>query len=398
MTINIRGATDDAQRVSKSKVSQLSGAGLAVTALCTVMFQAGVCFAVETSPLPLEAFAPPAKYAGLYGEFRSPLKFDNNDEVKTSADWGRRREEILKNWHARMGAWPPLIAGQRLEYLESVRRENFTQHHVRFNWTPDEKTDGYLLVPDGKGPKPAVITVFYDPETAVGIKEDAKPFRDFAYQLTRQGFVTLSIGTREATARQEFSLYYPDLNNAQVQPLSMLAYAAANAWNVLANVEGVDPARIGIMGHSFGGKWAMFASCLYEKFACAVWSDPGIVFQENRSSINYWEPWYLGYHPQPWRKRGLMTEENPGRGLYPKLRAEGYDLTDLHALMAPRPFLVSGGAEDPPERWIPLNHSIGVNKLLGYENRVAITNRPEHSPDSEAVQQMIQFFTQFLHP
>ena len=52
--------------------------------------------------------------------------------------------------------------------------------------------------------------------------------------------------------------------------------------------------RIGIIGLSYGGKWSMFASCLYEKYAAAVWSDGGIVFDDTRGSINYWEPWYLG--------------------------------------------------------------------------------------------------------
>ena len=73
-----------------------------------------------------------------------------------------------------------------------------------------------------------------------------------------------------------------------MQPLSVLAYAAANAWEVLARVESVDSTRIGIMGHSYGAKWAMFASCLYEKFACTAWSDPGIVFDETKDNyINY---------------------------------------------------------------------------------------------------------------
>ena len=44
---------------------------------------------------------------------------------------------------------------------------------------------------------------------------------------------------------------------------------------------------------------------------------------------------------------------------------DGRDLHELHALMAPRPFLVSGGSEDPPERWKALNHAVAVNKLLG---------------------------------
>jgi hypothetical protein len=71
-------------------------------------------------------------------------------------------------------------------------------------------------------------------------------------------------------------------------------------------------------------------------------------------------------------------------------------LHELHALMAPRPFLVSGGSEDPPERWRALNHSIAVNRLLGYENRVAMTNRPGHTPTAESNEQIYQFFAHFL--
>ena len=40
----------------------------------------------------------------------------------------------------------------------------------------------------------------------------------------------------------------------------------------LAQTPNVDPKRIGVVGHSYGGKWAMFASCLYDKFAAAAWS------------------------------------------------------------------------------------------------------------------------------
>jgi hypothetical protein len=340
-------------------------------------------------------FSPPEKFQNEFGEFRSPLKFYNGDSVNSVEEWPTRRQEILNRWHEMMGVWPDLITDQGLEIIETTKREDFTQHKVSFRWFPNEKTEGYLLIPDGEGVKPAVITVYYEPETAIGL---GRPFRDFAYQLTKRGFVTLSLGTKEATANKTYSLYYPSIEKAQVQPLSMLGYAAANAWNVLAKVEVVDSTRIGIAGHSFGGKWAMFASCLYEKFACAVWSDPGIVFDETKgSAVNYWEPWYLGYYPPPWsdtwRKTGLT--EN-AKGLYPKLVRGGYDLHELHALMAPRPFLVSGGSSDPPERWKALNHAIAVNKLLGYRNRVAMTNRPEHSPNEESNEQIYRFFEYFL--
>src|SRR5690606_35327606 len=151
-------------------------------------------------------------------------------------------------------------------------------------------------------------TVYYEPETAAGLGE--KKDRDYALQLTKRGFITLSLGTTQATMDKTYALYYPDIDHATVQPLSMLAYTADNAWYALSHLPEVDSQRIGITVHYLRGKWAMFASCLFDKFACAVSSDPGIAFQNDRPSINYREPWYLGYHPKPWRERGLITEEN----------------------------------------------------------------------------------------
>ncbi len=339
-------------------------------------------------------FTPPPQWAGQLGDYRSPLLHADGTRVETAEQWAQRRAEILQQWHKLLGAWPELITEPEVQELESVRREHFQQTKIRFRWTPTEWTEAYLLVPHGAGRRSAVVTVYYEPETAIGL---GREYRDFAYQLARRGFIALSLGTTEATAAKTYALYYPDIDQAQVQPLSMLAYAAANAWYVLAARDDVDPQRIGIMGHSFGGKWAMFASCLFDRYACAVWSDPGIVF-DTRPSVNYWEPWYLGYHPRPWRKRGVITPENPAHGLYVQLLADGRDLHELHALMAPRPVLVSGGSEDTEQRWVPLNHTIAVNRVLGYEQRVGMTNRAEHAPNEQSNARIYDFFTHFLRP
>lgn len=341
------------------------------------------------------AFRPPPEFAEDYGDFRSVLAFEDGREVGTPEQWQERRAEILAEWTGLLGEWPPLITEPRVEILETVREEGYTREKIRFEWIPGEQTEGYLLLPDGAEPgaTPAVLTVFYEPETAVGI--GGKPNRDFALQLVREGFVALSIGTTEATAARTFALYWPSIDRVEVQPLSMLACAAANAWHVLADRPEVDPARIGVTGHSFGGKWAMFAGCLFDKFAAVAVSDPGIVLGDTLGT-NYWEPWYLGWHPRPWRKRGLITEENPARGLYLRLLAEGRDLHELHALLAPRPFLVSGGKEDQPSQWRALNHLVRVNKILGQENRVAMTNRPAHDPTPGSNAVLVEFFEHFL--
>ena len=353
---------------------------------------AGPAMAMERRATPA-IFRPPREWRGKLGRYRSLLRFNDGSRAETPADWARRRAEIRSDWMKLMGAWPALITKPRVEVLGETRRENFRQVKVRFKWTPVEFTTGYLLIPDGRGKRPAAVTLFYEPETAIGL--GTRPHRDFALQLARRGFVALSIGSTEATLNRTYATYYPSIDKATVQPLSMLGCAAANAWHVLAQRPEVDDQRIGIVGHSYGGKWAMFASCLFEKFACAVWSDPGVVF-DTRPSVNYWEPWYLGWHPRPWRKRGVPTADNPARGLYPALLKAGRDLHELHALMAPRPFLVSGGSEDPPRRWEALNHSIAVNDLLGAKNRVAMTNRPGHSPNEQSNNILYNFLENVL--
>ena len=335
-----------------------------------------------------EFFAPPKEWAGDFGAYRSPLKFADGTEAKSSDDWARRCAEILQFWHRTMGAWPPLLAKPRLEILKSEPRENFTQHRVRVELARDQFSEGWLLVPAGRGPFPAVLVPFYEPETGVGL--NSSKHRDFALQLTRRGFVTLSIGSPGGDA------WRPDPGAATWQPLSYLAYVAANGHTALAQRMEVDPQRIGIVGHSYGGKWAMFAACLYEKFACCVTSDPGIVWDEARPNVNYWEPWYLGRDPAVTRMPGVISPERPRTGAYRELVGTGHDLHELHALLAPRPFLVSGGAEDPPERWRALNHLVNVNRLLGFTNRVAMTNRKTHDPTPESNEQLVEFFERFL--
>lgn len=381
----------------------------------TVVFKpAKVSKNASTVPKALAPFfRPPAEFSQDFGDFRSPLKFYDGRPVKTAADWQKRRQEILDRWHKIMKPWPPLIEKPKVEYIKKERRENFTQYRLRIEMAPGLMHPAILLVPDVHSdrihavPKrsdksghyqqfPAVVVPFYDAETGAGLPRKPNQPRPtkyaFGYELTKRGFVTLSLGFPS-------SLYYPSKERLKLQPLSALAYVAANCHTTLANLSYVDPQRIGIVGHSYGGKWAMFASCLHDKFACAVWSDGGIVFDEKRANVNYWEPWYLGYAlGKKQRPAGIPDKDNPRTGAYKTLVEQGLDLHELHALMSPRPFLVSGGAVDRLERWNPLNHTIAVNKLLGHTDRVAMTNRKHHAPTPESYAQIYAFLEHFLKP
>ena len=110
-------------------------------------------------------FSPPKEFAGKLGNFKSPLQFADGRVARNGDDWQRRRAEIQNQWTDLLGRWPALIEKPQVEILESTRRDNFVQHRIRFLWTPTELTTGYLLVPDGEGKRPAVLTVYYEPET-----------------------------------------------------------------------------------------------------------------------------------------------------------------------------------------------------------------------------------------
>lgn len=324
---------------------------------------------------------PPSKYAGRFGAYKSLIVNAAGEPLTNAAQWPAQRERLRSYWDNLLGPWPPVIASPKLETLESNDKETYAEKRVRLEIALGQSVEGYLLVPHGTGPFPAVLVPFYEPETSIGKKG---VLRDFGLQLARRGFVTLSIGSPGGDARKP-----PETRS---QPLYFLAYVAANCRNALAALPEVDAKRIGIVGHSYGGKWAMFAACFNENFACGVWSDPGIVFDEKRSNVNYWEPWYLGFEPGISRKPGVVTPQNPRTGPYKTLLEDKHDLTEVMALMAPRPFLVSGGSEDTAERWEPLNRVREVYQLLGRTNAVAMTNRPKHDPTEESNEVIYGFF------
>ncbi|HEV3340025.1 MAG TPA: prolyl oligopeptidase family serine peptidase [Pirellulales bacterium] len=375
---------------------------LSVAALAASVTRADDSLPLEEIWARIEPYArPPAEFAGKLGTYRSPLVFADGSRVASADDWPRRRQEILDTWQRRLGEWPPLVEHPTVKRLETTERDGYREEHLRIQVSAEGRVvDGYLLVPAGEKKRlPAVLVPFYEPLTSIGRNEKGRGTHDYGLRLVRRGFVTLSIGTpgdpMEVGGDTRRLLVKAGIADGR-QPLTMLAYTAATCHTVLGELPYVDSDRIGIIGLSYGGKWTMFASCLYDKFACAVWSDPGIVFNEQNANVNYWEPWYLGYDPQTERKPGVPSADNPRTGLYKELIEAGDDLVNLHALMAPRPLLVSGGTEDPPRNWRALNHLAAVNKLFGSDDRVAMTARTTHVPTPDALAIELEFLEYWL--
>lgn len=341
------------------------------------------------------AFAPPPGLATSPEPYATLLRFTDGRAVRSSLDWAERRRELLQEWQTLLGPWPIVPEHPACEVLRREIREGIEFRRVRVETGPGQRAEGWLLVPGvgAPGPFPAVFVPFYEPETSTGT---GRPGRDYALQLARRGFVTLALGSPGGDARR------PDTRSTPCQPLAYLAAVADHAARVLESLPEVDPRRLGIVGHSYGGKWALFGAAFCDRYAAAAFSDPGIVWDESRPNVNYWDPWYLGRvfradgTSAPDRPPGLPSASHPRTGAYAELVRGGHDLHELLALLAPRPFLVSGGSEDPPTRWSALRPVVEVNALLGWSNRVAYTSRPTHDPTPESNAQIVAFFEAHL--
>lgn len=118
----------------------------------------------------------------------------------------------------------------------------------------DFKLEGTLLIPEGDGPFPAVVLVHGSgstdrDESIIG----NKPFKDLAEGLLEKGIAVLRYDKRTYThshkyadpdLAEKFTIYDETINDARY------------AVDYLEEVEGIDPDKIYVLGHSLGGNQA----------------------------------------------------------------------------------------------------------------------------------------------
>lgn len=341
------------------------------------------------------AFEPPTEWRDQFGAFRSPLLCYDGTPVTQAESWPARRAEILQRWQEILGPWPQLEAKPRYSIVDTHEANGVTEKHLDIDLPPRQTGHAVLTVPKGAERRGAVLVLSADDEAS---GTGAHAAADLARGLAERGFVTLLVGPPSGNPRK------PETEGVECQPLMYLAYIGAVCANVLADQPEVDATKIGVVGHAFAGKWAMFASCFCERFACAVWSEAAIVIDPRKASANYGDPWFLGRFIGTVRASPRRDDDHPRIGAMAGLYNAGLNLNDMHALMAPRPFLVMAGTKRLPSlaitsaddegRWAVLNHTIAVNHLLGYDRRVGMLNHGSHEMTPEWKAQIAQFFTE----
>jgi cephalosporin-C deacetylase-like acetyl esterase len=285
-------------------------------------------------------FAPEAVHDKLMEEYVPRLHFNPGCDLKA---WRTELKETLINL---LGSQPELVdPAIEIEY-EHIGPE-FIDRRFLFRTEKNSDVPAHLLLPrNGETPFPVVICLQghssgmhlslgrtkYDRDAAA-----IAGGRDFGLQAVRNGYAALVIEQRAFGERKDSR---PELYRDRDWFKSYCHHAGMSAllvgrtligervWDIsravdiLETIGDVDAGRIAILGHSGGGTAAWYALCLDSRIGHALLSCSICNFRDSIGSIDHC---CCNYVP------GILTF---------------MDMSDMAALIAPRPLIISNGKTD----------------------------------------------------
>jgi dienelactone hydrolase len=231
----------------------------------------------------------------------------------------------------------------RSETILSVAEREYTRLLVKYSGDEGDEIKAYLLLPKGKGSSPAVLAHHqHNGERHLGKSEISglagSPLQAFGPALARQGIAVLapdSICFEDRRRNKQGT--EPDEDHDYVQHYNEMSFRlvrgdllmrkilddASRAISILYNNEEIDPHRIGIFGHSYGGNTVLFQAALDERVAVACSSGAACTYKNKLAA---------------------------GTGIELAMAIPGFsarfDVADLVACAAPRRMLLVSSTED----------------------------------------------------
>jgi hypothetical protein len=314
-----------------------------------------------------------------------PAGFDNQTGgLSPLPPTGELRAALLRKWSGILGQMNTLAPAPAVRHIATHREPTFTGKLMYLQVEPDYWEKIYVMIPadaDRARPLPVVIVPFYDVDTAAGKAMGGRrttPLgtRSYGYHAVQHGMAAIAIrwfgesyGENSAEAVANLKTRHP-----RATGLGKWVWDAQRLLAYIATQPEFDMMRIGMIGHSLGGKMTLYAAAMDDRIKVAVASEPGI----GLSFSNYDDFWYLG------EELGTMPA--------------GTDHHELLALIAPRPFLLIGGdSSDSDKSWYYINAAQGVYESLGYSKQIGYLNhRQGHSPTPESIRLAMQWLGHFL--
>lgn len=314
-----------------------------------------------------------ASACGLPASARASDWDDSLVVPKSKAEWPRRRAEIrsqfldlIRDQHK-----PPRPTALDLQVHEEAEVANvYTRRLISYEVGDGERAHAYLAIPKEKrGKLPAVLTLHgtteKGKEQTAGLSGD--PTKAFLDELARRGYVVLAPDHFVAGHRVPPEGPYVTTRFYQKYPewtaVGKFTFEHSIAIDVLASLPEVDPARIGVMGHSLGGQGTLFLAAYDERIACAACNCSAGMFRHNPKATEWArDRWYIYFkHLRPDLLAGKMPP---------------IDFHHIMALAAPRPLLdisaINDGDREMQKQRTLMNLAVSeVYALLGASKNFA---------------------------
>ncbi len=200
-------------------------------------------------------------------------------DIKTKADWEKKRPELRRQFLDMMGLWPlpprtdlkPVVTG-------AIDRELFTIEKLHFQSVPGLYVTANLYVPKkAKFPAPAVLYVCgHGPTVIDGISYGTKvTYQHHPAWLAEHGYVCLIVDTLESgeILGEHHGTYRRGMwwwQSLGYTPAGVELWNAMRALDYLETRKEVDPKRMGVTGRSGGGATSWWLAAADERVKCAV--------------------------------------------------------------------------------------------------------------------------------
>lgn len=263
------------------------------------------------------------------------MSFADGSKVKTKADWKRRRQELIDQIEYYAFGRMPKRPSQ-LDVIDHVTSPiaNGTEERMTLLIGSFKLRIAVYRPKGNAGKRPVIVRE----EHALGHLEDVPPVLDRGYLFVE-------------FAREDLAPDKPDsIGSAQKAypkhdwgTLAVWAWAAMRVMDYLETRDDADLTKVGITGHSRGGKVALLAGALDERFALVAPNGSGCggagCFRISEGKVETLElitrPSRFGYWFHP-RLRWFANQED-------KLP---FDLHALKALVAPRALICTDALGD----------------------------------------------------
>ena len=345
----------------------------------------------------------------LIADLTYPMAWGNS-KVKNFKKWKRLARK--KVFDCMLMPPPPPVDGYKAKVLFEEQREGYKAKKIEIQLSRYYTVPAYILIPDGKGPFPA-INLLHDHgahlfigkektirplacEDSVVIKDaevwsaggyEGQFFGDF---LARHGYIVLSTdapmwgerGQKEGPRRDKYDMIAGNMMMYGIDLCAWMTYDDISATDYLASIPEVDSRRIGCTGWSMGAYRAWMLSALSDRIkagAAVCW----MVTTDEQMSFKY-----------------ARTENGGFANCFPGLR-RWLDYPHVASIACPKPMLFINGSQDKlfpvagVKKAFQIMHDTWDSQGCGDRLVTELWEMP-HSCGKKSQQFVLDFFNKYL--